>query len=226
MEHYFNICTMAVSRQTLKTAPIQEGKMHFPIRRRTHNQLCKNKTLLQLSMSRYNTVERDGVKYDTANAATTEATDYRDRVKSQMQLTIAYFCCTVSFSIKKTKVLRARAFGLCIAEPLRIYWHAAAVMAYRRGLASHGVMMTHARPQATAPPTPRSHRCNYCTEAWLAWTPLPGEEESDWPSPAVSRHQRGQQRRRISGDIRARNPRHSRGLKWAAHCLMCAIGNW
>ena len=58
-------------------------------------------------MSRYNTVERDGVKYDTANAATTEATDYRDRVKSQMQLTIAYFCCTVSFSIKKPQYINA-----------------------------------------------------------------------------------------------------------------------
>ena len=34
-------------------------------------------------MSRRNTVEQDGVKYDTANAATTEAIDYRDRVKSQ-----------------------------------------------------------------------------------------------------------------------------------------------
>ena len=122
MEHYFNICTMAVSRQTLKTAPIQEGKMHFPIRRRTHNQLCKNKTLLQLSMSRYNTVERDGVKYDTANAATTEATDYRDRVKSQMQLTIAYFCCTVSFSIKKTSIYK------CFANMCFLTWNGKRLM--------------------------------------------------------------------------------------------------
>ena len=52
-------------------------------------------------------MEQDGVKYDTANAATTEAIDYRDKeLNLKMQLTIAYFCSTVSFSIKKTSIYK------------------------------------------------------------------------------------------------------------------------
>ena len=56
-------------------------------------------------MSRRNTVEQDGVKYDTANAATTEAIDYRDKeLNLKMQLTIAYFCSTIIFNKKNLNI--------------------------------------------------------------------------------------------------------------------------